>query len=229
MKAIFSTITAIVPSYNEGSRIVAVVTALKAAKHVSEIIVVDDGGDKNSHAVLAGLPVKLITHKHNKGKAQAVLTGLEAATSKVVLLIDADLTGITPKVIDDMIEKYWLSGCDLLLGDRTREAAPNRYVGMSLAFTGERICKKAMLLSQPSLFAHAGCDKGYLIVPIMNDLYFGNKKIGKFVLLGVGQTYKSKKRGWLGFYQDLKLHINYLQYLGITKYVNQCTFARNLI
>ncbi|MEI6690878.1 MAG: glycosyltransferase family 2 protein [bacterium] len=228
MKATFPVISAIVPSYNEGTRIVAVVTALKAASHVSEVIVVDDGGNENSRAVLAKLPVKLITHERNKGKAQAVLTGLIAATSDVVLLIDGDLVGITPKIIDDMVEKYWQSGCDLLLGDRQREFAPLRLLGVSIATTGDRMCNRKLLLDNPHLFATSGYLPGYLLEPAMNKIFFHKYRVEKYVMVGVDQTNKIWKGGLSALVSDIKMHVLYCKYLGLSEYGWQCAFARNL-
>ncbi len=83
-------VSVIIPAFNEGPAIAALVSALTAAGPWREIIVVDDGsGDSTgSHANAAGATV--VRHPYNKGNGAAVKSGIRRATGEYVMIIDGD-------------------------------------------------------------------------------------------------------------------------------------------
>ena len=81
----------IIPTYNN-CRTVADV-ARRALEVCQDVIVVDDGSTDNTAEVLCGLDIKIITHDRNRGKGQALKTGLRYAGGKGfthAVTIDAD-------------------------------------------------------------------------------------------------------------------------------------------
>jgi glycosyltransferase involved in cell wall biosynthesis len=85
-----SSVSIIVPAYNEAHAISGLVTALRAAAAWHEIIVVDDGSkdDTATHAATAGATV--VRHPYNKGNGAAVKTGIRAASGEFILIVDGD-------------------------------------------------------------------------------------------------------------------------------------------
>jgi hypothetical protein len=85
----------IVPVFNECSTIGACLERIDGVALPKEIIVVDDGSDDGTSAVLAGYAgrpgFRLLRHDRNRGKGHAIRTGLELATGEVVVIQDADL------------------------------------------------------------------------------------------------------------------------------------------
>jgi glycosyltransferase involved in cell wall biosynthesis len=83
-------VSVVIPAYNEGPVIAAVIGALAAAGPWHEIIVVDDGsGDgTGDHAARAGAIV--VRHPYNKGNGAAVKSGIRKASGEYVLIIDGD-------------------------------------------------------------------------------------------------------------------------------------------
>jgi len=84
-------IIAVIPAYNEGSRIAGVVG--DARKYVEKVIVVDDGSTDATakHAEEAGALV--LHHADNSGAGAATMTGIEAARAlgaTIVVTLDAD-------------------------------------------------------------------------------------------------------------------------------------------
>lgn len=89
-------LTVIVPVYNEKSTIERVLQRLLDAPYPDkEIIVVDDGSDDGTAAILecwASYPnVRILHHPRNRGRSAAVRTALARARGTIAILQDADL------------------------------------------------------------------------------------------------------------------------------------------
>ena len=92
-------ITVVIPAYNEQDRIQPTLRDIavfmrKYKDMINEVIVVDDASkDQTSESVMSmvdELPVRLISHAKNSGKWRAIRTGMDAAKTDAVLLLDAD-------------------------------------------------------------------------------------------------------------------------------------------
>lgn len=81
--------TVVIPAFNEGEGIVATVEGLKT-QGFAEILVIDDGSTDQTAARAEGAGARVVRHPYNQGNGAAVKTGIREASSKVVLLIDAD-------------------------------------------------------------------------------------------------------------------------------------------
>jgi len=117
-------LSVIIPAYNEAGRITETLQQtwayLANQPFFSEIIVIDDGCTDTTIDVVQGLfyqipNLRLIRHRQNQGKGQAVKTGVNAARGRWILFMDADLaTPITE------LQKLW--SCkekyDVLIGSR---------------------------------------------------------------------------------------------------------------
>jgi glycosyltransferase involved in cell wall biosynthesis len=85
-----STVSVVIPAYNEAPSIAAVVTAMAAVARWHEIIVIDDGStdDTEERARHAGAVV--VRHPYNKGNGAAVKSGTRRASGEFVLVVDGD-------------------------------------------------------------------------------------------------------------------------------------------
>lgn len=84
-------IAIVIPAYNEEATIFDVVQA--ALKQSEKVIVVDDGSVDKTIEKLEGLPVTLIRHEENKGKAASLWDGFMAALETgidAIITIDGD-------------------------------------------------------------------------------------------------------------------------------------------
>jgi glycosyltransferase involved in cell wall biosynthesis len=89
-------LSVIVPVFNERNTVVEIVRRMRAVELPveREIVLVDDGSDDGTRAVLPQLgdsTVRVVTHPHNRGKGAAVRTGLGNVTGDLVIVQDADL------------------------------------------------------------------------------------------------------------------------------------------
>jgi glycosyltransferase involved in cell wall biosynthesis len=89
-------LSVIVPVFNERNTVVECVRRMRAVDLPveREIIIVDDGSDDGTRAVLSQLgdsTVRVVLHPHNLGKGAAIRTALEHVTGDLVLIQDADL------------------------------------------------------------------------------------------------------------------------------------------
>lgn len=127
-KRMTSSLSVIIPAYNEASRLgnslPVIVAHLRQHSPDAEIIVVDDGSKDETASLARQLlensgPVRtsVISYKSNLGKGRAVRLGLLAARSDVALFSDADLsTPITEasKLVDPIVRGEY----DLTFGSR---------------------------------------------------------------------------------------------------------------
>ena len=82
---------AVIPAYNESSRIAAVVKG--ALPHVDKVVVVDDGSADDTAAVARAAGAIVLRHPENCGAGAATMTGIEAARrmgAVSIVTLDAD-------------------------------------------------------------------------------------------------------------------------------------------
>jgi len=89
-------LSVIVPVFNERATVAEIVRRMRSVELPvdREILIVDDGSDDGTAAVLTQLgdsTVRVLKHPSNRGKGAAIRTGLENATGDLVLVQDADL------------------------------------------------------------------------------------------------------------------------------------------
>jgi glycosyltransferase involved in cell wall biosynthesis len=94
--ALYKKLTVIVPVFNERNTIAEITRRMRRVDLPvdREIIVVDDGSDDGTRAVLGQLEdstLRVIHHDRNRGKGAAIRTGLSYATGDLILIQDADL------------------------------------------------------------------------------------------------------------------------------------------
>ena len=117
---------AIIPAFNEEKTLGAVILNLK--KHVSQIIVVDDGSTDKTGPIAREKNAKVYRHLINRGLGGALKTGIEAALQNkadIIITLDADGQhdpNEIPKLIKPIIERK----ADAVIGSRflTRQPMP---------------------------------------------------------------------------------------------------------
>ncbi len=109
---------ALIPAFNEAGSIADVVTGVRGA--VSHVIVVDDGSTDETAERAREAGAEVLEHAGNRGKGEAVRTGLARITSggfTHVLLLDGDMQHL-PAEAPRLLEAAERTGADLVLGER---------------------------------------------------------------------------------------------------------------
>lgn len=119
-----------VPAYNEEKNIKEVVTRLRKIPNL-KIIVIDDGSSDNTVEVVEKMNVELVRHNENKGKAEAIKTGIEHVLRKYPLakyigLIDADMQYV-PEEITRIFYPLEKNEADMVTGYRNWSKVPFRH------------------------------------------------------------------------------------------------------
>lgn len=83
-------VTIVVPAFNEGRSIGAVVAALRSAAPWHEVLVVDDGSTDGTGQAARDAGARVIAHPYNKGNGAAVKTAIRSAESEWLVVFDAD-------------------------------------------------------------------------------------------------------------------------------------------
>jgi dolichol-phosphate mannosyltransferase len=117
-----SELVIIVPTYREAENILELVERVfRAVAGVdAEMLVVDDDSQDGIDLICTTLahcyPVRLIIRKQERGLATAVLHGIRESQSKIVLVMDADLSH-PPEEIPNLIQQI-RGGADFVVGSR---------------------------------------------------------------------------------------------------------------
>jgi glycosyltransferase involved in cell wall biosynthesis len=85
-----SSVSIVIPAFNEAAAIASVVAQLQAAGPWHEIIVVDDGSSDGTADAARSAGARVLRHPYNKGNGAAVKTGIRGATGDYVLIVDGD-------------------------------------------------------------------------------------------------------------------------------------------
>lgn len=184
----------IITAFNESPRIVNVLKTATKIKNVDEVIVVDDGSSDNTSSVIkSNFPqVKLIVHEINKGKVEAVRTGVNASKNNNLLLLDADLVGLVASEIEKALDIFENDSLDCLVmlteADKYNKLIRKIFKGTTFV-AGDRIIKKEILqnvLKDTSL-------KNYGLEIAENKYLFkNNSKVKRFQLSAIDLGKNSK-------------------------------------
>ena len=120
-------LTIIIPVFNERQLIEELLTQVLAVSAPGigrlEIIVVDDGSTDGTTAIARRFAaqhpdrVQFIAKARNEGKGSAVRTGIDAATSDLIAIQDADLE-YDPRDLAALVRPFLEDGADVVYGSR---------------------------------------------------------------------------------------------------------------
>jgi glycosyltransferase involved in cell wall biosynthesis len=164
-------VSCIIAAYNERDRIGKVLDAVSGHPLVNEIIVVDDGSVDGTQDIVANFPdVKLIVQPKNGGKTSAVVTGLKQSSGELVMLIDADLIGLTKENITNLINPILENRADITISLRGNTPGAWKLIGLDY-ISGERVFHKKIFDGQYENLAKL---RGFGLETFMNKIIVKN-------------------------------------------------------
>jgi glycosyltransferase involved in cell wall biosynthesis len=110
-----SSVSVLIPAYNEAPVIGDVVSRLRQEAAWREILVIDDGSSDGTAQAAEAAGATVVRHPYNKGNGAAVKTGIRQAQGEYILIVDADGQH-RPEDARRLIER--LGEYDLVVGAR---------------------------------------------------------------------------------------------------------------
>jgi glycosyltransferase involved in cell wall biosynthesis len=187
-------VSCIIPAYNEAARIAQVLAPVIGHPLIDEVIVIDDGSTDATSAVVAAIKgVRLITLPRNIGKTAALAHAIAEAQGPLLLLVDADLIGLSPKDLTALIRPVLNGKADLSISLRHNAPWIWRKIGLDY-ISGERVLKKSLIA--PQLAALPGLPKFGFEVFLNSLAIAAQQRIAVVAWPGVISPLKASKYGW---------------------------------
>jgi glycosyltransferase involved in cell wall biosynthesis len=124
-----SSVTVVIPAFEEASAVGLVVQSLGAAAAWREVLVVDDGSADETATIASAAGARVVRHPYNKGNGAAIKTGIRHASGEYVLIVDGDGQHTAA---DALRLVAFLGEYDLVVGTRagsTQQASTARHMG----------------------------------------------------------------------------------------------------
>ena len=118
-----SDVTIIIPARNEAQSLKTLLPSIRKHMPNAQLLVVDDGSDDDTAHVSRQHGAEVISHPYNKGNGASVKTGARAATSDLLVFMDAD-SQHNPADIPRLVARLE-TGYDMVIGARSWSSQAN--------------------------------------------------------------------------------------------------------
>lgn len=200
-------VAVVIPAFNEAGTVGGVIRA--ALELTPDVVVVSDGSSDATAQVAREAGARVVELPENAGKGPALKAALEATGAEYVVMLDADLVGLTREHLESLLRPVLAGELDMAIGvfegggfasDWGNKLTPN--------LSGQRACRRAWLLSVPRLGQERWPEP-----PITDHLRATGARWDYVELGQVRQVLKEKKRGfWRGVRSRTKMYADLLTY-----------------
>lgn len=204
----------LIPAYNEADSVASVVVPALSA-NLGPVLVVDDGSDDATREMARRAGAQVLRLDVNTGKGGAVYAGATCLQSDVVVLLDADLTGLKPEHIIALAQPVLHDQVDMtrgvFTGGRWSTATAQK---LTPQLNGQRAVLRERLLK----VRHLAESRYGIEIAITEHAKRDHWRTRDVPMPGVSQVMKEEKRGFVrGFLTRLRMYLEILN-----------TYVRNL-
>lgn len=202
-----SRIAVVIPAFNEQETVPDVVRV--GLELTPEVWVASDGSSDNTAEAARQAGAQVVELPENGGKGAALLAGIQAAQAEFIVMLDADLTGLTLDHLRKLLAPVVSGELDMSIGvfegggfvtDWGNKLTPH--------LSGQRVARRDWLLGVP----HLG-EERWPEPAITAHLKDTGARWDYVELPQVAQVVKEKKRGfWRGAKARTKMYANLLTY-----------------
>ena len=224
------TIGVVIPAYNEANNLFVVLNTVCSAEWLQQIVVIDDGSRDATFEVAQ----RVAEHDHrliairlpqNQGKAAAMLAGVQALHTDLVIFLDADLVGLKPIHLAQLASLQMSGSCDMAIAlfqhGRFLTDISHRFVPH---LTGQR-CLRRLDAEQaliPLATARYGVETGLTLYAKRQHW-----RIKNIFWYGVTHSMKEEKRKVIGgLYSRWQMYGQIMTVIARNRYGNRRWFIR---
>lgn len=213
------TLSCIIPAHNEARRIGSVLDAVVGHPLLDEIIVVDDYSTDETAQVAQRSGVTVLRLPENQGKSGAVAAGFARATGSHVLMLDADLVGLTADDITALIEPVRQHPAGVTISLRRNSPLFWRLIGLDY-ISGERVFARDLVGPSPDVLSSL---PNFGLEVWLNQRWISrNVQVTVVRWPGVISPWKASKMGWLqGLRADLAMMNDIFRTISLPQAVRQ--------
>ncbi len=187
-------IPCVIFAFNEAPRLGAVLAVASVHPLLDEVTVVDDGSTDATSEIARSFPsIRLISSGENRGKSCAMAAGVAAAGNDLLMLLDADLKGLTADDVTALAEPVLSGRADVSISLRRNSLLIYRAIGIDF-ISGERVIRRDLLseaLSEMRRLPRFGIE-----VFTNRRIIAGRHSIAVVRWPCVTQARKTEKMGW---------------------------------
>lgn len=196
-------IACLIPAHNEAPRLPAVLAAVLGHPAISRVLVIDDGSTDGTAEVARAAGASVLELRPNRGKTAALAAGIRAVNEDHLLLIDADLLGLTPDAIMALVDPVSDGRAAVSLSLRGNAPGLWRAIGVDY-LTGERLIPRALIA--PHLDRLDQLPRFGFEVFLNGLIRQAGLRVAVVRWPAVASPLKSAKHGfWVGIVADLRM------------------------
>ncbi|HHX50844.1 MAG TPA: glycosyltransferase family 2 protein, partial [Clostridia bacterium] len=197
-------VSAIIPAFNEERTIAQVIRPLLQVGEIMEVIVVSDGCTDATPEIARQEGVQVIASPDNLGKGGAMMLGLERSSGEVILFLDADLIGLTPVHIEELLRPVLDNRAEMSVGIFGHGRLTTDLAQMVAPFlSGQRAVKRSLLERISNLdMTRFGIEMALTRYVNEHDI-----NIAEVLLPDLSHVMKEEKFGlWKGLRERMKMY-----------------------
>ena len=218
--------TCLIPAYNEAARIGPVLDAVLALPLLARVIVIDDGSSDDTAFVAQAKGAQVLRTPGNLGKTRALALGLQSVQTSHVVLIDADLTGLSAQALTALIDPVLRGTADATISLRGNAPRSWRLIGIDY-ISGERVVALDLLAGQQDHLA--GLPRFGFEVFLNRLLIARQARIAIIPWPDVASPSKAAKRGLIaGVWADVAMLADIFHTIGPVECLRQIMALRRL-